>query len=336
MPANRQLLEHIAREVVASDATLEHLGTGGFASTFKVIKAMPSGGTDVYALKVVDAAQADSERTDRELAALQRVNHPNVVGYRGTGIQIHDDTEYRWLEMDFIDGFTLNRAFAQGGAWALPSAVSFMQQLVAGASALWAAGTAHRDLTPNNVMIDPSGTPVIVDLGLARHLEDATITALPTPGTPGWMSPEQVGANPSHGDWRSDQFVLGLVGYRMVTGVLPFACRTQYEAWFAPVNQTPRPPRELNPAIPTALSDLLMKMLAKQPHRRFLRPEALSAELDRVAATLAIQEETLEVVPRFMLAIGDRKGYAAQLGFLSELAPDAVIIEPRAAGRVAE
>lgn len=64
------------REVVGSHATLEHLGTGGFASTFKVTKTMPSAGAGVYALKVVDAAQADAERTDRELAALQRVDHP--------------------------------------------------------------------------------------------------------------------------------------------------------------------------------------------------------------------------------------------------------------------
>ena len=185
-------------------------------------------------------------------------------------------------------------------------------------------------------MITPTGSLVIVDLGLARALEDETITTLPTPGTPGWMSPEQVGAHPTHGDWRSDQFVLGLNAYWLITGTPPFSYRTQYEAWMAPDRQSPRNPRDLNSAVPTALADLLMRMLAKKPHRRFLQPAALIAELDRVAAGLSIPETTLQITPRFLLSIGAMKSFASEPGFLAGLRPDGLLIEPRAQGRVDE
>jgi len=332
MPANRQLLEQVAALVVPAGATTTHLGTGGFASTFKVVTAEG----ETYALKVVDAAQSGSERTDRELAALQRVNHPNVVGYLGTGTVPFGDVEYRWLKMMFVEGSTLGALLNSGTTYELPDAVELVRQAVAGAAALWAESTAHRDLTPNNLLITPGGDLVIVDLGLARALEDETITSLPTPGTPGWMSPEQVGINPTHGDWRSDQFVLGLNAYWLITGTLPFTYRTRYEAWMAPDQQTPRNPRDLNSAVPTALADLVMRMLAKQPHRRFLQPMALIAELDRVAASLSITETTLQVTPRFVLSIGDKKSFAAEPGFLTALGPDGLLIEPRGRGRVGE
>jgi serine/threonine-protein kinase len=332
MPANRQLLEQVAALVVPAGATTTHLGTGGYASTFKVVTAEG----ETYALKVVDAAQSGSERTDRELAALQRVNHPNVVGYLDTGTVLFGGVEYRWLKMVFVEGDTLYAVLGSGVTYDLPAAVGLVRQAVAGAAALWTEATAHRDLTPNNLMITPGGDLVIVDLGLARALDDETITTLPTPGTPGWMSPEQVGTNPTHGDWRSDQFVLGLNAYWLITGTLPFFHRTLYEAWLAPDQQRPRNPRDLNSAVPTALADLVMKMLAKQPHRRFLQSKVLIAELDRVAASLSIPETTLQVTPRFVLSIGDKKSFASEPGFLTALRPDGLLIEPRGRGRVGE
>ncbi|WP_298990968.1 serine/threonine-protein kinase [uncultured Pseudokineococcus sp.] len=319
-------------EQVFPGATLEHLGTGGFASTFKV-----TGIDDApFALKVVDSAQSDAERSDRELAALQRVSHANVVAYRGTGTVEHDGAAYRWLSMEFVEGAPLRSQLRDGRKWTHLEAVQLLQQLVAGAAAIWGEQTSHRDLSPNNVLIDTTGRPVIVDLGLARHLDDITITALPTPGTPGWMSPEQVGDSPTHGDWRSDQFVLGIIGYTLVVGAGPFSYNGRFEAWRAPAVQTPRAPRQLDPTVPTALSDLLMKMLARHPHRRYLQAATLLAELDRVVTALTVTEETVApgTVPRFYLALADNVGYAMVPGVLQRVAPDGLIIEPRSPERV--
>lgn len=332
MPANRVQLERVAIEVAPNGASCSHLGTGGFASTFRIQTA----DGDDYALKIVDAAQSGVERTDRELSALERVNHPNIVGYRDAGTQVFEGVTYRWLKMDFVVGDTLRNVIDGGRNFGLIEAVDLVRQAVAGAAALWDARTAHRDLTPNNIMITPAGDLVIVDLGMARALDDETITTLPTPGTPGWMSPEQVGANPTHGDWRSDQFVLGLNAYWLLTGSLPFTYRTAYEAWMAPDRQAPRNPRDLNPAIPTALADLIMKMLAKSPHRRFLQAAKLIGDIERVAAALSIPEPSPRTTPQFLLSIGDKKSFASTPGFLSSLRPDGIVIEPRSKDRVSE
>ena len=332
MPADRARLEKVADLLLPTSATCTHLGTGGFASTFRV----ETQDGHVYALKIVDAAQSGAERTDRELAALQRVSHPNVVGYLDAGIVLSEGVEYRWLKMSFVEGDTLGAILGGGHRYDLATAVDLVRQAVVGAAALWAEQTAHRDLTPNNILVNASGELVIVDLGMARALDDETITTLPTPGTPGWMSPEQVGANPTHGDWRSDQFVLGLIAYWLLTGSKPYSYRTRYEAWMAPDQQRPRNPRELNPAIPTALGELVMKMLARQPHRRYLQPATLIGDLDRAAASLGIPETTLEVTPRFIMSMGNSKTFAAEPGFLAGLAPDGILIEPRGRDRVAE
>lgn len=332
MPANRVHLEKVATKVAPDGARCIHLGTGGFASTFRVQTAAG----DDYALKIVDAAQSGVERTDRELGALERVNHPNIVGYREAGTQVFEGVTYRWLKMEFVAGDTLRNVIDSGRKFDLVEAVDLLRQAVAGAAALWEARTAHRDLTPNNLLITPAGDLVIVDLGMARALDDKTITTLPTPGTPGWMSPEQVGANPTHGDWRSDQFVLGLNAYWMLTGTLPFTYRTLYEAWMAPDHQTPRNPRDLNPAIPTALAELVMKMLAKAPHRRFLQAAKLLNDIERVAAALSIPEYAPRTTPKFLVSIGDKKSFASAPGFLSSLRPDGIVIEPRGKNRVSD
>ncbi|MGO1737163.1 MAG: protein kinase domain-containing protein, partial [Leucobacter sp.] len=160
MPANRVQLERVAIEVAPNGASCSHLGTGGFASTFRIQTA----DGDDYALKIVDAAQSGVERTDRELSALERVNHPNIVGYRDAGTQVFEGVTYRWLKMDFVVGDTLRNVIDGGRNFGLIEAVDLVRQAVAGAAALWDARTAHRDLTPNNIMITPAGDLVIVDL----------------------------------------------------------------------------------------------------------------------------------------------------------------------------
>lgn len=330
MPADRTLLERVAISLFPLADEVAHLGTGGFACTFRIRE-----GDRQTALKIIDPGLSERERVDRELNALQRVTNDGVVQFLAHGVHKFEGVDYCWIRMEFIEGRSLGAELGAGVVFTPLEALDLISRLTDAAASIWAQGTAHRDLSPNNIILDADGRPVIVDLGLARHVDDESYTALPTPGTPGWMSPEQVGSSPVHGDWRSDQFVIGALAYRLLTNVQPFYALSLIDRWRAPAVQTPQPIRAIDPEIPSAVADVVERMLHKQPHRRYLKVSELLTDL-----TLAISSmqsaSTIETSPqRFLLNIGQVKNYAEN-GFLSALRPHGVVIDIRAGSRVRE
>lgn len=230
--------------------------------------------------------------------------------------------------MDFIDGRPL-REVAATEQLDFERIVAIGRNVLAGLRAVWDADLAHRDLTPNNIMIRrDDGAAIIVDLGIARHLDLEAVTVLPTPGTPGWMAPEQVGIEPEHGDWRSDQYVLGLLLYFLATGTEPFTGSNIEEIWQAPAHQDLRTAQSVNPEVPTLLSDVIGQMTARQPFQRFLQPEQLADALDSAAAALVSTETRQASELAFGLIIGQRKSYADP-PFLKMLAARAVILDAK-------
>lgn len=334
MPADRDQLERVAHALFSS-GEITHLGTGGFASTFRVELSADDGTSDVFALKIIDPGVADSARVAREFGALRRVDHERVVAYRSLGTIDVDEVTYSWLAMDFIPGTSLTHALNGGRTFTVTESLRLIRDAVAGACAIWAAGTAHRDLSPNNLLVTDEGRIVIVDLGLARHIDDETITVLPTPGTPGWMAPEQVGPDPTHGDWRSDQFVLGLVAYLLLTGVPPFGGRNLQERWAAPAISSIRPLREINPDLPLALSDIVERMTARYPHRRYLQPTALLDELERAYIAVGNSSATPDASPAYWPIVGQIKNFFTA-EFLAKLAADGLVVDARARARCDE
>lgn len=150
--ADRDVLQRVVEAMFAGADDVQHLGTGGFASTFKIVDR-----GDTFAVKVIDPTLAEVGRVARELDALRRVDHPNVVRYLGHGEEIFEGSTYSWLKMAYIDGRTLRQVLEDGDSLGLASKLSFLSQAVAGAAAIWSVGTAHRDLTPNNLMITTGG-----------------------------------------------------------------------------------------------------------------------------------------------------------------------------------
>ena len=330
MPADRGTLEIVAREIAPAHASIAHLGTGGFACTFKV-----TGDGEAYALKVIDPGLSETARVERELAALQRVEHPGVVPFIDHGDFEYAGITYKWIKMAFVEGHSLRQAINGGQVFSTAEAILLVRQITDAASAIWAEQTAHRDLSPGNILLRPNGQPVIVDLGLARHTDDETLTELPTPGTPGWMSPEQVSASPTHGDWRSDQFVIGALGYLFLTSVPPFAAANVRDRWLSPAYQTPQPIRSVDPGIPSVAADVIERMLQKQPHRRYLRVADLIADLDRAIMALENSQQAESAPQEFFVNIAQVKNFAEGPG-LSAIAPHGVVIDIRAGRRVAE
>jgi len=317
--------------LVEPDASaVVQLEPGGYASTFRIDR-----GDETFVLKIVDPAKAEETRIEREIAALRRVSDPHVVRFLDSGLQSSGGVDYHWIRMEFVPGQTLAARMTGESPPTQTEALEILSHLLEGASAIWAQDTAHRDLSPRNIILRTGGVPTIVDLGLARHVDDATYTILPSPGTPGWMSPEQVGLVPERGDWRSDQFVLGAIAYYLVTGTPPFSQPNLWDRWRAPANTDPTPVLAANPAIHPEVAAMIETMMQKHPHRRFLRVEALLSEVARVSALAVVEPSASLGGPGFYFAIGNVKNYATAT-FLASTSCDGLVMDIQAGARVPE
>jgi serine/threonine protein kinase len=170
MPANELALT-AAIQTGFPNANISCIGCGGFACTFRVME-----GADDLAIKVIDPQQVGNPvREEREVVALQTVSHPCVVPYRGTGTIDYMGQTYRYLKMDFVEGQTLKSLFAADHFFSADELATLAEDIVSGAIAIWGAGLAHRDLSPNNVLVKADGHAVIVDLGLARQVKSVVV-----------------------------------------------------------------------------------------------------------------------------------------------------------------
>ena len=247
---------------------LETLPAGGQASVFKVQDTHGA----ICALKLYSPSNV-VERVDREVAKLQRLGCPYVVRLVGHGTVSVRDRECRWTLTEFVDGVSL-RVSTQAG----PLEPSACRQLIAcvgtAIDAMWQVAVVHRDIKPENIMSRGDGAFVVIDLGLAKHLDAATITRYGMVlGTPPYMSPEQLRGRQAL-TLKSDIFSLGVTSYEALTGQHPFDWRPDLV-----LSVRPRPPRDVV-AVPQDLNDAIMAMLERTPTRRPSSGRALAGMLE--------------------------------------------------------
>lgn len=175
-------------------------------------------------LKII-SPNYEINRLSREIQALQSINHPNVVGLREYTYTSTPLQQRHYMVEEYVEGEDLTQKLIQGAAWAVKDLVSFFSQLFDGLSALEQKRVVHRDLKPNNIRVRLNGAPVIIDFGLARHLElpDLTLTADGAAiGTPKYFAPEQFIGTKHDIDRRTDLFAAGVVFYEAAIGIHPF------------------------------------------------------------------------------------------------------------------
>lgn len=250
-------------------ALRELIGEGGSARVYRAEDTRL--GRDV-ALKVLheEMLRLDRERFLREVLVLSRLSHPGIIAIYDLGAQVMGAGQP-------LDYFTM--PLLRGGPISLlgpledssQSIEPFFEGVMFTALALdylHAQGLIHRDLTPANLLLGEGGLPHIMDFGLVsageqtRHLTRSGVTL----GTPQYMSPEQArGSGVTH---LSDLYALGAVLYRVACGSPPFVGENDQSVLFQHVYERVPDPRELNPAIPDALAELLLQLLSKSPGER--------------------------------------------------------------------
>src|SRR5581483_3782488 len=231
------------------------------------------------ALKVirVDLAShpAILERFKREIQLSSNITHKNVLRVYDLG----EAAGVKFLTMQFVDGQDLATVMRREGRLPLPRVVEILRQICEGLEAAHEQGVIHRDLKPQNIMIDTRGRVLITDFGLAKSVEYGTLTeAGKVIGTPHYMSPEQVKGIPL--DKRSDIYSLGIMLYEMLTGSLPFTGSSAYEVMIQRTTRTPRPASDHNPKIPKYLLKILDRCLQPQPELRYASAAEILHDLD--------------------------------------------------------
>ena len=274
------------------------LGSGGMGEVY--LARDRTLGRDV-ALKILRSQYAgdreSAERFKREALSAARLSHPNIV-------QVYDrgDTEdgSSYIAMEYVPGGMLKDLILRDGPLDSGTAASYGYQVAEALGAAHAKGVVHRDIKPQNVLITTSGHAKVADFGIARAASAASQTRTGTVmGTAGYMSPEQALGHPATP--KSDLYSLGVVLYEAVTGKLPFTADNPIAVSMKHVNEAPRPPKALNPALPDGMNAIIMRLLSKDPDDRYPDADALAEDLWRArrgTAVAAAEAKTVETPTR--------------------------------------
>ena len=222
------------------------------------------------ALKLLLPSSSESDvtaRFDREFRALSRLEHPNVLKVYESGVAAGRP----YFVMERLEGQELRDAVE--GWRGLPPARRFertreiLAQVSHALAYIHQRGWVHRDVTPANIMLLPDGQVRLMDFGVVKEPGADVTVAGEVVGTVAYMAPEQVRGE--RVDARTDLYALGAVLYLMLTGRRPFNARTLAGYLDKHLHQPPRPPRELAPTVPRDLEAICMRLLDKEPARRF-------------------------------------------------------------------
>ena len=207
------------------------------------------------------------ERFRREARMHARIMHPHIV----TLLSLYEDNQHMALVMEMIHGKNLKEYLSEHPRLDLPEIVRIAEAILSGLDAAHRQGMVHRDLKPANVMLANNGGIKLMDFGLAKPKQDADdlTQSGATVGSFRYMAPEQI-LNQAV-DARTDLYAFGILLYQMLTGRLPFdasASGGEFEIMEKQVRHDPMPPKQIHAGIPTALSELVMRLLAKNKENR--------------------------------------------------------------------
>ncbi|MGD8536912.1 MAG: protein kinase, partial [Candidatus Aminicenantes bacterium] len=277
----------------------------------KVYKVLDTELKEKVALKLLNpeiAADKDTiERFRNELKFARKITHKNVC--RMYDLSKEEGTYY--ITMEYVDGKDLKRMVRMMGQLSAGKALSIAKQVCEGLSEAHKLGVVHRDLKPQNIMVDEEGNARIMDFGIARSLKTKGLTSTGVMvGTPEYMSPEQVEGKEI--DKRSDIYSLGVIIFEMLTGQAPFSGETPYSVAFKHKTEPPPDPKEMNVQIPEKLSRVILKCMEKAKEDRYQKAEELFSDLTQIEKAIPTTERVVpkrkpSTVKEKRISIGSKK-----------------------------
>lgn len=273
-----------------------------FAGRYRIIRRLGQGGmARVYlaqdeslhrevAIKVLADRHSDDphfiERFQREARAAARLNHPNIV-------QVYDQSQggMSYIVQEYVEGETLKDLIRRESPIDPRRAITIALQILAALRVAHQQGVIHRDVKPQNILMQPDGKLKVADFGIASAGGDTEMTeAGSIVGTAQYLAPEQargLTVGPP-----ADLYALGIVLYEMLSGRVPFEGDSAVNVALRHVQEAPEPLTERNPLVPVALESVVMRALAKDPRQRYQSADEMGVELDQVRQGLPISDET--------------------------------------------
>jgi len=266
---------------------IEEIGQGGMGTVYK---AYDSKIREVVALKMLKSEIASDpeviERFRNEIKLARQVSHRHVCRMYDIG----EEWLSIYISMEYVPGEDLKSFIRRSGHLNEAKAVGLAKQIAEGLAEAHRLGVIHRDLKPQNVMIDKDGNAKIMDFGIARslHTRGATGTGVII-GTPEYMAPEQ--AEGRDIDRRVDIYALGAILFEMVTGRVPFEGKTPLSIVLKHRSEPPVDPQTINAQISPGLSRIILKCLAKSRDARYGSAAEVLADLDTVEKGLPVTRQ---------------------------------------------
>ena len=259
---------------------IREVGSGGMAHVYRAINMSSR---KVVAVKMLKEEYLNDKeflrRFDREARASLELSHENIVRAYGVG----EDNGVPYIVLEYVEGKTLKDLIQESpaGHLSVQQAIGICSQILDALSYAHAHGIIHRDVKPQNVIVTNRGKAKLADFGIAREVTASTVTfsGKNVIGSVHYISPEQAKGLPATEE--SDIYSAGISLYEMLTGTVPFIGDTTVSTALMHLSNEPEPPRELNPSIPPALNDIVLRALEKDPQMRYASAKLMRSDLIR-------------------------------------------------------
>jgi serine/threonine-protein kinase len=298
------------------------LGSGGMSTVYLARDETLDRSVAVKVMHREMSEQPDQlERFRQEARAVAKISHPNVVSVIDAG----EDGGYPYIVFEYVEGETLKQRISRIGALDTQEAIAYAIEVARGLTVAHTRQMIHRDIKPQNILIDHEGRAKLTDFGISRQLEQDGMTATGRVlGTTDYVAPEQAMGRGS--DQRSDIYSLGVVLYEMLVGQVPFEADSQVGVAMKHVNEELPDVQRRRPGVSAAVALVVERATAKKPDERYQEigemiddlSTALEVEAARAGSTTGEATSVLDAVPppKRKLATGNRASWLAIVALL--------------------
>lgn len=255
------------------------IGNGGMAYVFLADDTVMNRQVAIKVLKDnISSDELAIKRFINETKAISMLSHKNIVGVYDISVK----SELKYIAMEYVNGVTLMTYMEEKGILPFAETEKYAMQILSALSHAHSKGIIHRDIKPQNVIINQEGNAKIADFGIAKLPGNETISLSDKAiGTVNYINPEQACGKAI--DARSDLYSLGAMLYEMVTGKLPFVADTPLATAYKQIHETPEDPSKINPEVPKGLEQIILKAMKKNPENRFQSANEMLSCIRRVA-----------------------------------------------------